>query len=258
MLAGREFSGRDREGTPAVVVINESFARRFSMADPVGRIVAIGKESYRIVGLVGDAKFISLRDDNRPMIYLPYLQNAHPPLQMTFQVRTAGNLLNYADPVRQAVRRLDPRLAIFGLMTQAAHIDQAINREILLARLCTTFAVLALLICCVGLYGTVTYGAARRTREIGIRVALGAQRKGVIWLVLREVVVFALAGLAIGIPGVLAGTHIVKSLIYGIEPNDPLSITASVTVMVIACLIAAYLPARRASKIDPIVAIRNE
>lgn len=160
--------------------------------------------------------------------------------------------------MRQIVRQVDSHLAIYGLETQVAHIDQAISQEITLARLCTAFAVLALLIACVGLYGTVAFNIERRTSEIGIRVALGAQAAGIIWMVMREVFALALAGLAIGVPAVLAGTRAVKSFLFAIQPNDPVSITASVTILLLAGLVAGYLPARRASRIDPMVAVRHE
>jgi ABC-type antimicrobial peptide transport system permease subunit len=160
--------------------------------------------------------------------------------------------------VRQIVRQVDSRLAISDLGSLTAHIDQAISQEITLARLCTAFAALALVIACVGLYGTVAYNVERRTSEIGIRVALGAQRSGITWMILREVFVLAMVALAIGIPAVLAGTRAVKSFLYGIQPDDPASIAASVIVLLTAGLAAGYLPARRASRIDPMVAVRHE
>ncbi len=144
---------------------------------------------------------------------LPYMQSAGPPSQMTYEVRTAGNALNYANTVRQIVRQVDSRLAISGLKTQAAHVDQAISQQITLARLCTAFALLALLIACVGLYGTVAFHVMSRTGEIGIRMALGARPIGIFWMVLREVFALASAGLAIGVPAVLAGTRAVKSFL---------------------------------------------
>ena len=133
--------------------------------------------------------------------------------------------------MRQIVREVDSRIAVSDLKTQAAHIDQAISQEIALARLCTAFALLALVIACVGLYGTVAYNVTRRTGEIGIRMALGAQRAGIIWLILRSVLTLELLGLAIGIPVVLAGSRYVESLLFGIKPNDPVALVAGIAVL---------------------------
>ena len=255
---GREFTEQDRNGATAVAIVNDRFVRKIGLVNPVGRNLAIGKASYQIVGVVRNAAFIALREDFRPMIYLPYMQSARPPLQMTFEMRTLSNPLGQVAAVRQIVRQIDSRLAISEVETQASHIDQAINREIVLARLCTAFAGLALVIACIGLYGTVAFNVERRTAEIGIRVALGAQRAEVVWMVLREVFTLNLAGLAVGGSAALAATDTVKSFLYGIRPNDPLSITVSMLLLLLTGLIAAYIPARRASQIDPMTALRQE
>mgnify|MGYP001079593031 CR=1 FL=1 len=258
LTAGREFNERDGAGSSRVAIVNHRFVKGFGLEVPVGRALTIGKVSYQIVGVAGDAAFLSLRDDYRPMIYLPYMQNDRPPAQMTYELRTVGNPLSHAATVGQIVRQVDSRLAVSGLETQAAHIDQAISQEITLARLCTAFAILALLIACVGLYGTVAFSVERRTSEIGIRVALGAQRAGIVWMVLREVLALALVGLAIAVPVGLAGTRGIKSFLFGIQPNDPVALAVSVMVLIIAGLVAGYLPALRASRIDPMAAIRHE
>lgn len=258
LLAGREFNEHDGAGSSLVAIVNERSVKNLGLTTPIGRTVVIGKSSYQIVGVVGDAAFMFLREDPAPMVYLSYLQGVRPPRQMTYELRTSGNPIRQANAVRQIVRQLDSRLAINGLETQTAHIDQAISQEITFARLCTAFAAIALLIACVGLYGTVAYNVERRTSEIGIRAALGAQRAGIVWMILCEVLVLALIALAIGVPAVLAGTRTVKSLLYGIQPNDPASIAASVTILLLAGLLAGYLPARRASRIDPMVAVRHE
>lgn len=258
VTAGREFNEHDVTGSPLAAIVNERLVKSLGMNTAVGRTVAIGKTSYQIVGVVGDTAFMKIRDDPRPMIYVTYLQNVRPPAQMTYELRTLGNPLRLTDTVRQTVRQFDSRLAISGLETQQTHIDQEISQEITLARLCTVFAVLALLIACVGLYGTVAYNVERQTCEIGIRVALGAQRPGIVWMILREVLTLALVALAIGIPAVLAAARTVKSLLYGIPPNDPVAIVFSAVVLLMAGWLAAYLPARCASRIDPMIAVRHE
>jgi ABC-type lipoprotein release transport system permease subunit len=224
----------------------------------VGRTLTLGRPTsqYEIVGVVGDALFLSLKEDPRPMVYVSSL--IRTPEQATYLVRAAGNPLDHANTVRKVVHQIDPRLAVSNLKTQAAHINQAISREITLARLCTIFALLALVIACVGLYGTVAFSVERRTAEIGIRTALGAQRPRILWLVLRDVFLLGLAGLAVGMPAVVVGSRYVESFLFGIEPNDPLVTAIAVVVLLAAALIAGYVPARRASRIDPMVALRHE
>ena len=177
---------------------------------------------------------------------------------MVYELRTAGNPLNYVRAVRDLVQRADPRLPLSDVKSQSAWIDQAINQEITFARLCTAFAILALAIACVGLYGAMSYKVARRTGEIGIRMALGAQRGRVVWMVLREVVLLAAVGLAISVPTALAASKLVESFLFEMKPNDPLALIGSAVTLVIAAILAGYLPARNASRIDPMIALRHE
>ena len=194
-----------------------------------------------------------------PVVYVPYPQATYQPLQgMTFALRTSGDPLAVAGIVRRLVHEADARVPVAGVRTQAADIDQTINQEIVFARLCTAFALLALIIASVGLYGTMAYTVARRTREIGIRVALGARRGAVIWMVLREVCVLAAAGLAIGVPIALGTSRFVEAFLFGTRPNDPRAIAIAVAILVSAALAAGFAPARRASRIDPMVALRHE
>jgi ABC-type antimicrobial peptide transport system permease subunit len=160
--------------------------------------------------------------------------------------------------VREIVHEADARVPATSLKTQTAQINDTISQEIAFAKLCACFGVLALVIACVGLYGTMSYSVARRTNEIGIRMALGAQRGGVIWMVLRQVLVLAFVGLAIGLPIALAASKLVESFLFGMTPDDPLALAAAITVLISASIIAGYAPARRASKIDPMVALRHE
>jgi ABC-type antimicrobial peptide transport system permease subunit len=177
---------------------------------------------------------------------------------MFYELRTVGNPLNYATIVRDLVQRADPRLPLSSLKTQSARIDQTINQEIAFARLSTTFAFLALAIACIGLYGTMSYNVARRTSEIGIRMALGAQRGRVVWMVLREVFVLAAVGLAISVPTALGASKLVESFLFGMKPNDPLALTLAMITLLSAALLAGYFPARKASRIDPTIALRHE
>ena len=262
MLLGREIEERDQPGSPVVAVVNELFAKAaFGDDNPIGRhINLVGpKRDIEIVGVSKTARYAELKSDNQPVVYIAYNQGAFGPVsQVAYELRTAGNPLNYVNSVREIVHQADARVPLSNVKTQAAQVDQAINQEIIFARLCTTFAILGLLIACVGLYGTMSYNVAKRTNEIGIRMALGAQRVGVIWMVLRQVFVLAMVGLAIGLPIALATSKFVESFLFGMKPDDPWAISVAVAVLVAAAVIAGYAPARRASKIDPRVALRHE
>jgi macrolide transport system ATP-binding/permease protein len=160
--------------------------------------------------------------------------------------------------VREIVHRADARVPLSEVRTQAADIDQTINQEITFAQLCSAFAVLALLIAGVGLYSTVSYNVARRTGEIGIRMALGAQRSSVVLMVIKEVLALAAAGLAIGMATALATSHLLASFLYGMKPNDGLTLALAVMTLTAAALLAGYVPSRKASRIDPMAALRHE
>jgi macrolide transport system ATP-binding/permease protein len=190
--------------------------------------------------------------------YFQYLQADRPPSAMTYEVRTAGRPLNLGGPVAEVVRQADWRLAVLDVKTQAAHIDHGISREITLARLCSTFAAIALAIACVGLYATVAFNVARRTKEIGIRLALGAAGRRIVWRVLRDVIAMTAAGFAIGVPLVFLGTRYVSSFLYGVQPNDPLAIAMALSVMLTSAILAGLVPASRAARIAPMGAVRRE
>ena len=176
---------------------------------------------------------------------------------MTFALRTDGDPLRYVGAVRKIVREADARMPVTNVKTQAADIDQTINQEIVFARLCSAFAILALVIACVGLYGTMAYTVARRTREIGIRMALGARRGIVIWMVLREVCVLAALGLAISVPIALGTSRLIESFLFDMKPNDPRAL-ALAAILLSAALVAGYGPARRAARVDPMIALRHD
>jgi ABC-type antimicrobial peptide transport system permease subunit len=181
-----------------------------------------------------------------------------PSDRMTYALRTAGDPLRFVQSVHEIVREADSRIPVTNVVTQAAEIDRTITQEIVFAKLCTGFAVLALLMACVGLYGTMSYNVARQVGEIGIRMALGAQRGAVVLMVLRRVVLLAGVGLAISVPAALSASRLVKSFLFETQPNDPGTLALAGVVLLSATILAGYAPARRASRINPVVALRQE
>jgi macrolide transport system ATP-binding/permease protein len=265
VLAGRDIEESDRAGTQAVAVINERFAKvNFGDRNPLGEHVLLGDREqgkYRdmeIVGMVGNTQYGGVKRKMPPVVYFPYDQGYPEPEEMVFELRTAGNPLAFADAVRAITRQADSRLAVADMQTQAAEIDGTISQENTLAGLCSVFAALALVIASVGLYGTVAYNVARRTSEIGIRAALGARRGRLVWLVLREVLALAGIGIAISVPAALTASKLIESFLFGMKRNDPWVLVIATGTLLAAALVAAYLPARKASLIDPMVALRNE
>ena len=212
ILLGREIDERDVRQGAKVAVVNEVFAKTyFDNQNPIGRRFVLGSRGappeIEIVGVSRNARYTSLKGDIPPVAYVPYSQNLISLGQMTYELRAAGNPLALAQALRQAVHQADARVPAYNVGTQAKQIDQTISQERTFATLCGCFAVLAVLIACVGLYGTMAYSVARRTSEIGIRMALGAQRGRLLWMVLREVLVMAAVGLAIGLAAAVATSH---------------------------------------------------
>jgi macrolide transport system ATP-binding/permease protein len=265
--AGREFDERDLPGSQPVAVISEQFAKvNFGSENPIGQHIVLSAQfrhpeasrDMQIIGIATNARYGGLKRTVPPVLYIPYNQGFPQPEDMVFELRTAGDPLAYVNTVREIVRRADTRVPLSNVKTEAAEIDESINQEIVFAELCTAFAILALIIACVGLYGTVSYNVARRTGEIGIRMALGAPRARVVRMILAQVFVLAAIGLAIGVPAALGSSKLVASFLFGMKPNDPLAITAATLILLAAATLVGYAPARRASRIDPMVALRHE
>ena len=218
-----------------------------------------GPQELEIVGVARNARYANLKDDPPAMLYVDYRQNAGF-LNGVIRIilRTAGGPAQMAATARQILRETDPGVPLGMVMTQTMQIESTIIQEIIFARLCTVFALLALLIACVGLYGTTAYSVARRTSEIGVRMALGAQRIRVVAMVMREVAALALTALAIGIPIALGASKLVASFLFDLQPNDPVTIGGAIAILMTAAMLAAFAPAHRASRIDPIQALRHE
>jgi predicted permease len=264
VLLGRPIGSRDVEGAPLAAVVNEVFAKKFfPNQNPIGRRFSMGNlhgGDLTIVGVAQKARYSSLKHPIPPVVYLPYLQNAikRPPPAMFFELRTAGNPLALAETVRKIVHDAAPTVPVTNLMTQVQRIDSTIVQERTFANLCTAFAVLALTIACVGLYGTMSYAVSRRTNEIGIRMALGAERRRIMWMVLREVLLLAATGTVIGLACAWGAMSAVKSFVFGMKTTDPLTIGLSAVILMTALLLAGFAPAARASRIDPLHALRHE
>ncbi|MGE5567994.1 MAG: ABC transporter permease [Rhodospirillales bacterium] len=263
LLAGREFTERDDASAPKVAIINQAFARRyFGNRNPIGYHASRGSAGVRqadcrIVGVAADAKHANAREAARPILYYPFAQERRLE-RVNFYVRTEGDVSQAGPLIRQAVQQLDAGLPVLEMKSMQVLVEETVHTDRMIAVLSTAFGVLATLLAAVGLYGIVAYTVARRTSEIGVRIALGASRRRVLGLVLREAAGLVAAGLAIGIPAALALSRLVQSQLFGIKAADPLTFVAGGTVLTLVALLAGYLPGRRASRIDPIRALRQE
>jgi predicted permease len=257
IVAGREFTERDNAAGPKVAIINQAFARKyFEGRNTLGLHVGTSRShiEFEVVGIARDMAHGSLREAAKPSLYLPWEQ--HPWDRAVFYVRGYGPQLGPA--VRTAVRQIDANLPIVGMATMQSRVDDSIGIERSIATLAAGFGLLAAVLAAVGLYGVVAYSVARRTVEIGVRMALGAGRTDIYRIVLKEVGILLLAGAAAGLPAALALGKLVESQLYGVKPHDPLLIAAAVAALAAVALAAAFIPARRAASIDPVRALRGE
>jgi predicted permease len=279
LAAGRDFNTADLEAdSPTVCIVNEAFARRmFPGQNPLGQpclrmrrpnvLDTLARpdappEPYAIVGVVKDSRYTNPSGETQPVVYTTFLQTNTGRGQMSLHVQVSGNTGRMVPQIREEVWKLDPTLPMLDVHTLEEEMNGALVQQRLLAMLSTVFGGLALLLASVGLYGLFAFAVVQRSGEMGIRVALGARRRSVIWLVLREAILLVAIGVAIGIPAALAVARLVSSriagLLFGLEATDPSTIAiATGTLTVIACL-AAYIPARRAALVDPIVTLRSE
>jgi len=261
LLMGREFTEKDIAGAPKVAIINETMAKQyFGSANAIGRHIGWRREQttdIEIVGVVKDSKMSTLRDAALRAVYTPYMQDDEISA-MTVYVRARGSVSTMAAAVRQAAQRVDPNLPIFDMKTMTQTVDESLFVERMVAALSVAFGALATLLAAIGLYGVMSYSVARRTREIGIRMALGAERSSVVWLVLREVAAMVAIGVAIGAPAAIALSRVIQSQLFNLSSQDPLAIAAAAAVLAVVALAAGYLPARRATRVDPMLALRYE
>jgi predicted permease len=266
ILLGRSIAAQDTKGSPVVAVVNEAFAHDFFPGqNPIGRRFGSGggnpehSGDIEIIGVVQDAKFFSLRDKPPRMVFLSIFQDVGDlAYAYGLEVRAAGDPKGVASEVRKALEDVDKNLPVTDIKTLPKQIHDGLNQELVLSELSSFFGFLALLLACLGLYGLMNYTVAGRTHEIGIRVALGAKREDVMRLVLGEGVALALIGIGGGWAAALALTRFLSSLLYGVRPTDPLTLAVVSLVLGTVALLACYIPARRATKVDPMVALRYE
>jgi len=261
IVAGRSLSVRDGKGAPPVAVVNDAFAKAyFPGRDPVGEHVQIldGGKDVTIVGVAANARE-SLKDPFSPFVYIAYPQFPAPEWRgMFFELRTTGDPLALSAGIQRALRSATPDVPVANVTTLAERIESAFTQERAFAHLCAAFAVLALAIACIGLYGSMAYAVSRRTGEIGIRMALGAQRSGVVRMMMREVLILTASGLALGFISARSLAPAVESFLFGVRLGDPAVIGWGAGLMVVTALVAGYAPARRASQVDPMTALRHE
>ncbi len=264
VVTGRPIGRQDTVSSAKVVMVNQSLANHFfPHGDAVGHQFAIGDPgvpgSWQIVGVVRDAKYNSPRDEPKRMIYLPVAQLTGNDLFVnSLEVRAAGDPANIASEVRTALAEIDPNLPLLHVRTIAEQVDLFMENERLISQLSTFFALLALALACIGLYGVMAYNVTRRTNEIGVRMALGAQNGSILWMVLRESLILLGIGVALGIPAALAATRLVQAQLFGLKSSDPATFVAAAMLIAAVVVLAAYGPARRAAKVDPMVALRYE
>jgi predicted permease len=257
LLQGRDFRATDTEDSQRVAIVNGEFAREFFPGEnPLGQFIMADDQQCQIIGLCDNQKYDSLRRDVSPILYLPYLQFRF--LYLTCVVRSVLPPMSLVPAVRQAVADIDRNLPIEKFTTQKLELKESLRLERLFASLCGSLALLALALSCIGLYGLMAYNVARRTGEIGIRKALGARPWDVAWPILREALTLAGIGVAIGLPITLALVRVIRIIFYGIKPYDPLTMIGTVMIIIAVAAMAAWVPARRAAKIDPMEALRYE
>lgn len=267
LVAGRDLDDLDlSENSPPVAVVNQAFAKAaYPGENPVGKPCLITTRSRlpcQIIGVVKDSPYANPTRESAAMLYTPFLQTPTGRGQMALHVRVAASPGLILPAIREEVQKTDKDLPMFEVHTLAEEMDTALIQQRLIATLSSLFSILALLLASVGLYGLLAFTVVQRTGEMGIRMALGATRGDVVWIVLREALLLVLVGVAIGVPAALAAARLASSqisgLLFGVKATDPFTLAATALLLALVATVAGYLPARRASRADPMAALRNE
>ncbi len=263
LLLGRDFTERDRPGAPMVAIINEAAARYFfGTANPIGKRIGFGRDVrpyMEVVGVVKDGKYRNVREDVWRTIYVPFAQVVDRPLgQMTLHVRATSDASGAASRIRSIVHELDPNLPILSVESLTDRVERNLGVERLITWLSSSFGILSLLLAAVGLYGVIACSVSERRRELGIRIAMGARPSDVIGMIMRQTGLLLVSGTGIGLLAALGLGRLVKSLLYGVLPNDAVAIIVTVLALGVTGLVASYAPARRATRIDPGATLRFE
>ena len=261
LLAGRNFSSSDTSTSQKVAIISEHTAKTlFPRGNPIGRHYGLGdnkpENDVTVIGVAKDVKFHDLAEEPVNLDYFPYIQ--HPWGFGDFEVRYTGGFAPVAAAVQQTIHSIDRNLPITRVTTLDEQVARSITNQRLVAQLSAFFGLLAVFLSCIGIYGVMSYVVNRRTNEIGIRMALGARRSNMLWMVLREILILVSIGVVIGVPVTLAGDRLVSKMLFGLRPSDPVTLVSATVILLIVAAIAGYLPARRASLMDPMVALRYE
>jgi predicted permease len=260
ILVGRDITEADSPSAPRVAIINQTFVKQYIKdSNPIGhRLKLTGiDQPYTVVGVAADSKYTSVREKPRPMAYIPYTQVAGIS-GMQNELRTGGNPAALLPGARRVVNEFGPDLPLMQPMTQEEQFTASFSSDRLFARLSIFFGLLAALLVATGLYGTLAYRVSRRTAEIGVRMALGAQRSQVLWMVLRESLLVCAMGVVVGLPAAIACSRLLRSMLFNLSPSDPLAFVAALAGIAVVTLAAAAWPARRAASVDPMVALRYE
>lgn len=265
VLFGRDFGPQDKPGSPLVALINQRMARRFfGDSNPIGKHFRLGPWSghsgLEIIGVVRDAKYMSLREQAPPTayLYIPQMPEGASPGGVAVEVSSVVPPMSLVPQVRSLLQAVGSRLTATDVGTLAEQVDQSLYQEKLVSALSSFFAALAVLLASLGLYGVLSYAVARRTNEIGIRMALGAETRVILRMVMREALALVILGIAVGVPAALGATRLVATMLFGLKATDPVTIVGAAAVMAVVALLAGYIPARRATKVDPMVALRYE
>jgi predicted permease len=259
VLLGRDFSEQDRLGSPKVALVNEKMARHFfGTTDVIGKHIGGDKvPDITIIGVVKDVTYVNLRENLRRHFYLPTGQEERL-ANLTLHVKTSGDSQPVAAALRNEVKSLDPHLPLYDVKTLSDEINQSLIQERMVTWLTSAFGLVATLLTALGLYGVLTFSVARRTREIGIRVALGAQRHDVMRLIVTQGLLIVAVGIALGLIASYGLSKVIATLLFGVSPTNAATLIAVTIGLFVISLLACYLPARRATKVDPLVALRYE